>query len=104
MRNINGVMRAQCGEQQLHLERKLELREGLSRIFELCLFLNLFIFLATTRSIWDLPPPGIKPVPPALGARSLNHWTTREVPELCLKRTIGIYQADKGCAAINENT
>ena len=31
----------------------------------------------------DLVPwPGIKPRPPALGARSLNHWTTREVPKL----------------------
>ena len=30
---------------------------------------------------WVLDPwPGIKPMPPALGARSLNHWTTREVP------------------------
>ena len=26
------------------------------------------------------PRPGIEPMPPALGARSLNHWTTREVP------------------------
>ena len=26
------------------------------------------------------PQPGIKPLPPALEARSLNHWTTREVP------------------------
>ena len=32
-------------------------------------------------SIWDpVPWPGIKPVPPALGARCLSHWTTREVP------------------------
>ena len=35
--------------------------------------------------IWDPVPwpgiePGIKPGPPALGAQSLNHWTTREVP------------------------
>ena len=29
-----------------------------------------------------VPRPGIKPVPPALGARSLNQWTTREVPQL----------------------
>ena len=29
----------------------------------------------------DLVPwPGIKPGPPALGAQSLTHWTTREVP------------------------
>ena len=29
-------------------------------------------------------PPGMEPKPPALGARSLNHWTTREVPFLFL--------------------
>ena len=27
-----------------------------------------------------VPQPGIAPVPPALEALSLNHWTTREVP------------------------
>ena len=27
-----------------------------------------------------VPQPGIKPVPPSLGAQSFNHWTTREVP------------------------
>ena len=27
-----------------------------------------------------LPRPGIEPIPSALGAQSLNHWTTREVP------------------------
>ena len=33
--------------------------------------------------VWDLVPrPGIEPRPPALGAWSLNHWTTREVPVL----------------------
>ena len=31
--------------------------------------------------LWDLFPwPGIEPRPPAIGALSLNHWTTREVP------------------------
>ena len=30
-------------------------------------------------SMWDLVPcPGIKPRPPALGAQSLSHWTTRK--------------------------
>ena len=29
------------------------------------------------------PQPGIEPVPPEVEARSLNHWTTREVPEFC---------------------
>ena len=28
----------------------------------------------------SVPGPGIKPEPPASGALSLNHWTTREVP------------------------
>ena len=32
--------------------------------------------------MWDLiPRPGIEPGPPALGARSLNHCATREVPQ-----------------------
>ena len=32
-----------------------------------------------------VPPSGIKPVPPAVEAQILNHWTTREVPLLfCL--------------------
>ena len=33
--------------------------------------------------LWDLVPwPGIRPGSPALGAQSLNHWTTREVSVL----------------------
>ena len=32
-------------------------------------------------SMWDLVSwPGIKPGPPALGAQSLNHWASKEVP------------------------
>ena len=31
--------------------------------------------------MWDLvPQPGLEPGPPALGAWSITHWTTREVP------------------------
>ena len=26
------------------------------------------------------PRPGIEPAPPALEGKSLNHWTTREIP------------------------
>ena len=34
-------------------------------------------------AFWILvPQPGIEPMPPALEAWSLNHWTTREVPEM----------------------
>ena len=29
-----------------------------------------------------IPWPGMEPGPPALGAWSLNHWTTREVPQI----------------------
>ena len=33
--------------------------------------------------MWDLvPQPGIEPRPPALGAQSLTHWATSEVPSL----------------------
>ena len=33
--------------------------------------------------MWDLvPQPGIEPQPPALGARSLTHWATREFSPL----------------------
>ena len=43
------------------------------------------IFSCSMRTLscgtWDLAPwPGIKPRSPALGAWSLSHWTTREVP------------------------
>ena len=30
-----------------------------------------------------VPRPGIEPSTSALEVQSLNHWTTREVPELC---------------------
>ena len=35
-------------------------------------------FLAEPHGIGDLPRPGIEPMSPALGAQSLNHWTTRK--------------------------
>ena len=42
-----------------------------------------FFFLAESHSMQDLSfqTLGMEPVPPALEARSLNHWTTREVPK-----------------------
>ena len=49
------------------------------------LFLYFFNFLKTF-FFWPhacgilVPRPGIEPVSLALEARSLNHWTTREVP------------------------
>ena len=51
-------------------------------------FLKIFIYLTAlglSFSIWDLDPwPRIEPRPPALGAWSLGHWTTREAPKLPL--------------------
>ena len=32
-----------------------------------------------------VPQPGIKPVPPALEAQSVNHWTTKGVLVICFK-------------------
>ena len=42
-----------------------------------------FFFLAESHNMWDLSSqtPGTEPVPLALEAWSLNHWTTREVPK-----------------------
>ena len=38
--------------------------------------------LLVAACMWDLVPrPGIEPGPPALVARSLTHWTTREIPQ-----------------------
>ena len=51
-------------------------------------FCNLFIYLAIlglSCSIWDLFSwPGVKPGPPASGAPSLSHWTTKEILPLIL--------------------
>ena len=45
-------------------------------------FFYLFIYLWPRHAACGIlvPWPGIKPVPPALEAQSLNHWTAREVP------------------------
>ena len=32
-----------------------------------------------------VPPPGIEPTPPVVEARSLNHWTTREVLDFWIR-------------------
>ena len=54
-------------------------------------FFNIYLFFGCARFSFSMrtlscgmqdlvPQPGIKPGPPALGVRSLTHWTTREVP------------------------
>ena len=45
--------------------------------------------------MWDLvPQPGSEPMSPVLAAQSLNHWTTREVPNK------GIFENTKGGPAL----
>ena len=54
----------------------------LSKIF---IYLFYLVALGLSCGRWDLAPwPGNEPKPPALGVCSLNHWTTREVPEVKL--------------------
>ena len=51
--------------------------------FELFFFFFFFLPYCKICRILVLSP-GMEPAPPAVGACSLNHWTTREVPELFL--------------------
>ena len=51
-------------------------------VFVRLFFVIVFYLLATPRGLWDLSsPPRMEPVPPALEAWSLNHWTAREFPK-----------------------
>ena len=61
----------------------------LKKFFLILNFKKIFIYLfrlhwvLVASCLRDLvPQPGIQPGPPALGAQSLTHWTTREVPSL----------------------
>ena len=67
---------------------------SLSPFFNFILWLiyiatGFFIYLVFGHTVQHaeilVPQPGIVPVPPALGVQSLNHWTTREVPQVSLK-------------------
>ena len=67
---------------------KREIKQNLYLSFYLSCTSNFFFFLAMPHSLWDLTSitrgqtcaPGIKPVPPALEAWSLNHWRAKKVP------------------------
>ena len=45
-----------------------------------------------------VPQPGIEPVPPAVEAQSLNHWTAREVPRTEL---LNHSEQDRNCIRIS---
>ena len=52
--------------------------------------IGFFFFLAEQHARYLVPQTEIKPLPPAVGAQSLNHWTTREVP--CIKWILSVFQ------------
>ena len=56
------------------------------------LFLFSFFFGWTTWLAESYPQPGIKPVPLAVEAWSLNHWTIKEVPKTDLS-FLGLHEA-----------
>ena len=46
--------------------------------------------------MWDLSsPPVLKPLPPAVEAWSLNHWTAREVPEIRFSQSLELVYIGK---------
>ena len=56
---------------------------GIQHLFLFVCFSKWNFFSFFSCSMWDLVLwPGIKLGPPALGAKSLSHWTTREVPKV----------------------
>ena len=64
----------------------------------LCLFVFNFFFLATPCGMWDLSSQTRdQPRPHALEVKSLNHWTTREVPIRC---SFALGQTTKGLVAV----
>ena len=68
-------------KQQIHFkDTEMRLAQGNSAVG-----LSFFFFWTCYAACGTLvPPPGIEPLPPILEARSLNHWTTGEVPTVYL--------------------
>ena len=65
-----------------HYTHKTRLVSNLSHA-NIYIYILIFFYLSVPGLVymWDLVPwPGIEPQPPVLGAWSLSHWTTREVP------------------------
>ena len=53
-------------------------------IFIAACLIAAYVGFSVAACMWDLvPQPRIEPGPPALGAQSLTHWTTREAPNIC---------------------
>ena len=67
-------------------------------------YLNLLPLFFFNHARWQVgilvPQPVIKPMPPALEAQILNHWTARKVPYLPLflmPPTVGAFRLRRGC-------
>ena len=67
----------------------------------------LFVYLSAldlSCSMWDLVPwPGTEPGPPALGAQSLSHWTTRKVPHTLFWKNL-LYGIDRTVSQVISNS
>ena len=69
------VLGLSCGTWDLHCSMR-------DLLVAACRLLAVACGLLVVACMWDLVPrPGIELRPPALGAWSLTHWTTREVPK-----------------------
>ena len=47
--------------------------------FNIYIYIYIYIYIGCTAWLVELPGPGIEPLPPAVEAWHLNHWTTGEV-------------------------
>ena len=54
-----------------------------SKTVNLCSFLSFYFWPSCVACGILAPQPGIEPVPPASGEQNRNHWTSRQVPNLC---------------------
>lgn len=69
-----------------------------SNIFVFLLFdFNVFIYWPCDVACGVLvPQPGVEPAPPAVEVQSLNHWTTKEVPDFTVFKCIS-YTTEEKC-------
>ena len=71
------------------IPRGLSLSRGLNSFFYYYYYYFYLALPGLSRSMWDLvPQPGIEPGPFALGACSLSHGTTRDVPEFIIDQVL----------------
>ena len=67
---------------------------GLGPLLTYLLVFNIFFFLFGEVAQLLVPSPGNEPMTPALGAWSLNHGNTREVPYVCFLHIVTMMTRD----------